>query len=71
MIDIHWKISKATNNKKIKNPSYIEAGDEAKVVFMPEMPFVVTKYDICPSLGRFVGIDGELMMIGRIVNVKY
>ena len=71
MINIHWKIGRSTNNKQIKNPSYIEAGDEAKVVFKPERPFVVTEYNICPSLGRFVGMDGELMMIGRIVNVKY
>lgn len=72
MIEIKWKIGKATNNQKVENPPYIEAGDQAEVVFVPKMPIVVQDFDTCKPLGRMAAMDSNsLIMLGKVVSVEY
>ncbi|ETO03332.1 Elongation factor 1-alpha S [Reticulomyxa filosa] len=51
MLEIKWKMEKATNNAKVEDATFIEVGDQAEVVFAPKMPLVVTSFDECKSLG--------------------
>ncbi|ETO34186.1 translation elongation factor EF-1, subunit alpha [Reticulomyxa filosa] len=51
MLEIKWKMGKATNNAKVENATFIEAGDQAEVVFAPKMPLVVLSFDECKPLG--------------------
>jgi elongation factor 1-alpha len=72
LISIKWKIGKATNNQKVDNPPYIEAGDQAEVVFRPSLPLVVQTFDECKPLGRVAAMDSNsLIMLGKVVSVEY
>jgi len=72
MIEIKWKMGKATNNQKVENAAYIEAGDQAEVVFEPRMPIVAAAFDDCKPLGRMAAMDSNsLIMLGKIVSVEY
>jgi elongation factor 1-alpha len=72
MIEIKWKMGKATNNQKVENATYIEAGDQAEVVFEPKMPIVAAPFDDCKPLGRMAAMDSNsLIMLGKIVSVDY
>jgi len=72
MLEIKWKSGKATNNTKVENPVFIEAGDQAEVVFAPRMPFVVCTFDECKPLGRVAAMDSNsLIMLGKITSVVY
>jgi elongation factor 1-alpha len=72
MIEIKWKMGKATNNTKQENPTFIEAGDQAEVVFLPNMPFVAAPFDDCKPLGRMAAMDSNsLIMLGKVVSVEY
>ncbi|ETO00403.1 hypothetical protein RFI_37044, partial [Reticulomyxa filosa] len=51
ILEIKWKIGKATNNAKVECATFIEAGDQAEVVFAPKTPLVVTSFDECKQLG--------------------
>jgi len=69
MLEILWKRGKSTNNVKIEAPLYIEAGDEAEVVFKPKMPLCVDAYDTCKPLGRMAAMDSNsLIMLGRVLE---
>lgn len=69
MLEILWKRGKSTNNVKIESPLYIEAGDEAEVVFKPKMPLCVDAYDTCKPLGRMAAMDSNsLIMLGRVLE---
>merc|ERR1712244_1338 len=50
MVDIKWKMGKSTNNQKVEGPMYIEAGDQAEVVFHPKLRLVVSPFDECKPL---------------------
>jgi len=69
MLSIAWKRGKSTSNVKVENPIYIEAGDEAEVVFKPKMPLCVDAYDVCKPLGRMAAMDSNsLIMLGRVLE---
>merc|ERR1712117_87525 len=56
-------------NVKVEFPAFIEAGDEAEVIFMPKMPLCVDAYDVCKPLGRMAAMDSNsLIMLGRVLE---
>jgi len=71
MVKINWKKGKSTGGLKVESPLFIEAGDEAEVVFEPKMPICVDTYDVCKPLGRMAAMDSNsLIMLGRILSCK-
>jgi len=72
MLEIKWKMGKATNNTKAENATFIEAGDQAEVVFAPKMPLVVCPFEECKPLGRMAAMDSNsLIMLGKVNTVEY
>jgi elongation factor 1-alpha len=72
MVEIKWKMGKSTNSQKLENPPYIEAGDQAEVVFHPKLPLVVSTFDDCKPLGRIAAMDSNsLIMLGKVTAVDY
>merc|ERR1712150_68001 len=68
MREIKWKRGKSTGGQKVEGPLFIEAGDEAEVVFVPKMPLCVDAYDVCKPLGRMAAMDSNsLIMLGRVL----
>jgi len=66
---ILWKRGKSTGGAKVDNPEFIEAGDEAEVIFAPRMPICVDAYDVCKPLGRMAAMDSNsLIMLGRVLE---
>merc|ERR1712241_1078705 len=45
LMKILWKRGKSTSNVKVEEPQFIEAGDEAEVIFKPKLPLCVDGYD--------------------------
>jgi len=69
MREIKWKRGKSTGGQKVEDVTFIEAGDEAEVVFVPKMPFCVDAYDVCKPLGRMAAMDSNsLIMLGRVLS---
>eukprot|EP01084_Bolivina_argentea_P228773 386298_1 len=72
MVKINWKMGKSTNNQKVEDPLYIEAGDQAEVIFHPKLPLVVSPFDECKPLGRIAAMDSNsLIMLGKVIKVEY
>jgi len=72
MTAINWKMGKSTSNAKVEGVPYIEAGDQAEVVFHPKMPIVVQPFDECKPLGRIAAMDSNsLIMLGKVTKVTY
>jgi len=72
MTAINWKMGKSTSNAKVEGVPYIEAGDQAEVVFHPKMPIVVQPFDECKPLGRIAAMDSNsLIMLGKVTKVVY
>lgn len=72
MTAINWKMGKSTSNAKVEGVPYIEAGDQAEVVFAPKMPIVVSPFDECKPLGRIAAMDSNsLIMLGKVTKVTY
>jgi elongation factor 1-alpha len=72
MIKINWKMGKSTSNAKVDGVPYIEAGDQAEVVFRPRTPIVVQPFDECKPLGRIAAMDSNsLIMLGKVIKVVY
>ena len=72
MTAINWKMGKSTSNAKVEGVPYIEAGDQAEVVFKPRMPLVVQPFDECKPLGRIAAMDSNsLIMLGKVTKVTY
>jgi len=72
MTSINWKMGKSTSNAKVEGVPYIEAGDQAEVVFAPKMPIVVQPFDECKPLGRIAAMDSNsLIMLGKVTKVTY
>jgi len=70
MTNIAWKMGKATNNQKVEDPTYLEAGDQAEVTFNPKMPFCCDSYDNCKPLGRIACMDSNsLIILGKVTKV--
>jgi len=71
MLKILWKRGKSTSNVKVEDPLFIEAGDEAEVLFKPKMPICVDAYDVCKPLGRMAAMDSNsLIMLGRVLEAN-
>jgi len=71
LLKILWKRGKSTSNAKVESPMYIEAGDEAEVVFKPKGPLCVDAYDTCKPLGRMAAMDSNsLIMLGRVLEAN-
>jgi len=71
LLKILWKKGKSTGGAKVENPEFIEAGDEAEVVFRPRMPICVDAYDVCKPLGRIAAMDSNsLRMLGRVLSAE-
>merc|ERR1719411_2285275 len=69
LLSILWKRGKSTSNVKVENPPFIEAGDEAEVIFKPQQPICVDAYDVCKPLGRMAAMDSNsLIMLGRVLE---
>jgi len=69
LMKILWKKGKSTGGAKVENPAFIEAGDEAEVIFRPRMPLCVDAYDVCKPLGRIAAMDSNsLRMLGRVLE---
>jgi len=72
MTAINWKMGKSTSNAKVEGVPYIEAGDQAEVVFKPRTPIVVQPFDECKPLGRIAAMDSNsLIMLGKVTKVTY
>merc|ERR1712152_36200 len=72
MTAINWKMGKSTSNAKVEGVPYIEAGDQAEVVFKPRPPIVVQPFDECKPLGRIAAMDSNsLIMLGKVTKVTY
>merc|ERR1712136_656667 len=60
---------KCASNVKVDLPPFIEAGDEAEVIFKPKMPLCVDAYDVCKPSGRMAAMDSNsLIMLGRVLE---
>jgi len=71
LLKILWKRGKSTSNAKVESPMYIEAGDEAEVLFKPKGPLCVDAYDVCKPLGRMAAMDSNsLIMLGRVLEAN-
>jgi len=69
MLKIIWKEDGGGNREE--SPQYLEAGDQAEVVFLPQNPICVEAYEYCKPLGRIAFMDGtNLVMVGRVLNVQ-
>merc|ERR1712242_82194 len=69
LMKILWKRGKSTSNVKVEDPTFIEAGDEAEVIFKPKLPLCVDAYDACKPLGRMAAMDSNsLIMLGRVLE---
>jgi len=69
LLEILWKRGKSTSNVKVEQPAFIEAGDEAEVIFKPQQPICVDAYDVCKPLGRMAAMDSNsLIMLGRVLE---
>merc|ERR1712027_90631 len=71
LIKILWKRGKKTANQKVEDPAFIEAGDEAEVIFKPSKDICVDAYDVCKPLGRMAAMDSNsLTMLGRVLEAE-
>jgi len=69
LLKILWKRGKSTSGVKVDDPLFIEAGDEAEVIFKPKLPICVDAYDVCKPLGRMAAMDSNsLIMLGRVLE---
>lgn len=72
LTEIVWKSGKETNNQKVKNPPCLKSNDMAELVFEPQQPFVVEKFDLTEGLGRIGILEGPtILMLGKVINVEY
>ena len=72
MVEIKWKMGKSTGGHKVEDQQFIEAGDQAEVVFHPKMPLVVQPFNECKPLGRIAAMDSNsLIMLGKVTEVEY
>jgi len=73
LIDIKWKLGKSTGKVKVsEGVKFVEANDQAEVVFQPKMPVFVESYKGCAGLGRVAIMDsGSLVMLGMVSAVTY
>lgn len=72
MAKIMWKTSKKTGNEKMMEPGFLEAMEQAQVVFEPQLPFYLESFDSCAGLGRIAIMESNsLCMLGKVESVEY
>jgi len=74
IINIDWKRGKSTHGEYVRNPKFMELGDEAEVEFKPMMdnPMCVQTYEVCKCLGRFAATtSNSVILLGRVKSVKH
>jgi translation elongation factor EF-1alpha len=63
-------MGKATNNTKAEGATFIEAGDQAEVVFVPKMPLVVSSFDECKPLVLMPAMyKKNFIMLGKLFTL--
>lgn len=68
---INWKQGKETGGTKQEDPPFVKSGDTVELVFEPQAPFVVDRFDNCEGLGRVAVLDGNsVIMLGRVMDVS-
>jgi len=68
LVQILWKKGPSTSNVKENKPSYIQAGDEAEVIFYACKHLIVSTS--IPRLQRLVICNGTIMsMLGRVLEI--
>jgi elongation factor 1-alpha len=69
---INWVIGKETGGAKAENPPFLKANNLAEVVFEPQQPFVVEKFNACEGLGRVAIMEGaSVVMLGKVSWVEF
>jgi elongation factor 1-alpha len=80
MQSINWRLGKETNKTKAvaSDPTQadlckmIKQGDAAEVVFRPQKPLYLEKFDSCEGLARICLMDSsKLVALGKVTDVKY
>jgi len=72
MAEISWKMGKSTNLAKVENPEFLEAGDQAEAVFVPQSRFMVLPFDECKPFGRVAMMDSHhLVIVAKVLRVTY
>jgi len=75
---INWHVPKADMKKikkkkdiekyKVENPKFIQKGEQAEIVFEPQLPFTVQAFTDCEGLGRVAVLESNsLVMLGKII----
>jgi elongation factor 1-alpha len=71
MVNIAWKIGKATGGKKQEAPPFVKANEMAELTFEPLQPFVVDTFKSCEGLGRIAIMEGNsVVMLGKVTTIK-
>ena len=73
MVSINWKMGKkSTGGVKMESPTFIEANDQAEIVFEPQgVARALTTFKDCPGLGRIAVMESNsLKMLGKIISVE-
>merc|ERR1719436_1573164 len=66
--EILWKKGPSTGGGKADNPEFLEAGDEAEIIFEPQAPFIVSPTN--SKLKRLIVCNGTILsMLGRVLEV--
>ena len=72
MTKINWKMGKKTGGEKQEEPSFLERGENAEVVFEPSKPIFLEPFDKTPGMGRIAVMDSNsLVMLGKVNSVDY
>jgi len=70
MVNIAWKIGKATGGKKQDAPQFVKANEMAELTFEPLSPFVVDTFKSCEGLGRIAIMEGNsVVMLGKVITI--
>ena len=73
IVKINWRMGKkSTHGAKVEDPGYVEAYDQAEIVFEPANgPRALTTFKECPGLGRIAVMESNsLVMLGKITSVE-
>jgi len=68
--ELQWKIGKETAMKKAEAPHSLKSNEMAGVVFVPQQPLVVDKFENCEGLSRLAVMEGNgVVMLGKCTGV--
>merc|ERR1711904_648353 len=70
-VKINWKMGKETGGEKAEGVTALKTNDAAEVVFEPQQPMVVDRFDRCEGLSRIAFMDGNsAVMLGKVMDVN-